>query len=158
MLRQANAHDKLGHLYWLTGDLESAKVHARESGHSARLAGVKRTMQRNEALLGLIDVRSGAVEEGLAAVESALAFAKDVDHIDVVECLGICVDAYEAAGQSDKALEYVNELVEWKKKSMYAEALPLQYEGLEESSQPRTGASAFDAALLVRSRRLQAGV
>ena len=158
VLRQANAHDTLGHLYWLTGDLQSARAHARESGHFARLAGVKRTVQRNEALLGLIDVRSGAVEEGLAAVESALAFAKDVDHIDVVECLGMCVDAYEAAGQSDKALEYVNELVEWKKKAIDAEALPFRYEGLENPSLFQTGTSAFDATLLARSRRLQAGV
>lgn len=82
VLRQANAHDTLAHLYWLTDDLQSARVHARELGRFARLAGVKRTTQRNEALLGLIDVRSGAVEKGLAAVESALAFAKQVDHID----------------------------------------------------------------------------
>lgn len=158
VLGRANAHDTLGHLYWLTGDLQNARVHARESGRFAHLAGVKRTMHRNEALLGLIDVRSGAVEKGLAAVESALAFAKRVDHIDVVECLGMCADAYEAAGQSDKALEYVNELVNWKKRSIDAACLPLQYEGLEESSQFQTGSSAFDTTLLVRSRRLQAGV
>lgn len=76
----------------------------------------------------------------------------------VVEYLGMCADAYEAAGQSERALEYLTEPVEWKKKSIDAEAVPLQYEGLEESSQFQTGASAFDAALLVRSQRLQAGV
>ena len=59
----------LGHLYLLADDLRNARVHAQESGRLAKLAGVKRTMQRHEALLGLIDVRSGAVEKGLAAVE-----------------------------------------------------------------------------------------
>ena len=61
-------------------------------------------MQLHEALLGLIDVRSGAVEKGLAAVEDSLAFAKRVDHIDVGDYLGMCADAHEAAGQSDRAL------------------------------------------------------
>jgi hypothetical protein len=32
-------------------------------------------------LLGLIDVKSGAVESGLAALERGLAFAKRVDHL-----------------------------------------------------------------------------
>ena len=44
----------------------------------------------------------------------------------------MCIDAYEAAGQSDKALGYLQELVEWKKKSIDAEVMPLQYEGLAE--------------------------
>jgi hypothetical protein len=102
VLRQANAHDTLGQLYLLTGDLRKARVHARESGRLAKLAGVARTTKRHEALLGLIDVSAGAVERGLAAVESTLASAKRVDHIDVAEYLGMCADAHEAAGQSDK--------------------------------------------------------
>ena len=56
VLRQANAHDTLGHLYLLADDLREARVHAQESGRLAKLAAVKRTMQRHEALLGLIDV------------------------------------------------------------------------------------------------------
>ncbi len=158
VLRYANAHDTLGQLYLLTGEMNNAKGHAQESGRLAKLAGVKRTTQRHEALLGLIDVWSGTVESGLAAVESALAFAKRVDHIDVVEYLGMCADAHEAAGQSDKALEYLKELVEWKKKSIDAEVVPLQYEGLAESVQFQTGTSVFDDTLLVRSQRLHAGV
>jgi putative two-component system response regulator len=119
---------------------------------------VKRTMQRHKALIGLIDVRSGAVETGLAAIEDSLAFAKRVDRIDVVEYLGMCADAHEAAGQSDKALEYLRELVEWKKNSISAEIVPLEYEGLAQPSQFKTGTSSFDGKLLVRSQRLQAGV
>ena len=157
-LRRANAHDTLGHLYLLTGDLKNAKAHARESGRFARLAGVERTTQRHEALLGLIDVRSGAVEKGLAAVERALDFARRVDHIDVVEYLALSADAHEAAGHSDRALAYLKELVKWKQTSIDAEIVPLQYEGLAESLRCQTGTSAFDATLLLRSQRLQANV
>jgi putative two-component system response regulator len=145
-------------LYLLAGDLREARVHAQESGRLAKLAAVKRTMQRHEALLGLIDVRSGVVEKGLAAVEDALAFAKRVDHIDVADYLGMCADAHEAAGQSDRALEYLKELVEWKRKSIDAEVMSLQYEDMPASVQFQTGASVFDDALLVRSQRLHAGL
>ncbi len=158
VIRHANAHDTLGHLYLLTGDLQKAKVHACESGRFAHLAGVKRTTRRHEALVGLIDVRLGAVESGLAAVEGALVFAKQVDHTDVVDCLGMCVDAHEAAGQSDRALDYLKELVEWKKKSIDVEILPLQYDGLAQSLRFQTGSSAFDTTLLVRSQQLEARV
>ncbi len=127
VLRHANAHDTLGQLYVLTDDLRSARFHALESGRLAQIAGVKRTIQRHEALLGLIDVRSGEVERGLAAVERVLAYAKRVDHIDVVPCLSMCADAYESAGQSERALDYLQELFEWKKKSIDAEIVPLQY-------------------------------
>lgn len=101
---------------------------------------------------------SGAVERGLAALESALAFAKRVDHTDVADLLGMCADAHEAAGQSDRALMYLQELVDWKKKALDAEMMPLQYEGFEESSQFQTGSSIFDDTLLARSQRLHAGV
>jgi putative two-component system response regulator len=158
VLRHANAHDTLGHLYLLAGDLGEARVHAQESGRLAKLAAVKRTMQRHEALLGMIDVKSGAVEKGLAAVEDSLAFAKRVDHIDVVDYLGMCADAHEAAGQSDRALEYLKELVEWKRKSIDTEVMSLQYEGMAASLQFQTGTSIFDDTLLVRSQRLHAGV
>ena len=158
VLRQANAHDTLGQLYWLTDDISLAAVHAQESGRLAKLAGVTRTIKRNQALLGLIDVKSGAVERGLAAVEEALAFARQVDQVHVVAHLAMCADAYEAAGQSDKALEYLKELVEWKRKSLDTEIVPLQYEGLADSLQFQTDTSVFDDTLLVKSHHLQAGV
>ncbi len=158
VLRHANAHDTLGQLYVLADDLPKARFHARESGRLAQIAGVKRTMQRHEALLGLIDVRSGAVERGLAAVERALDFAKRVDHIDVVDYLGMCADAHEAAGQPGRALDYLKELFEWKKKSIDAEIVPLEYGDLSATLRFQTGKSVFDDSLLVRSQRLQADV
>jgi putative two-component system response regulator len=153
---RANAHITLGHLYLLTGDVGNARTHARESGRWAKLAGVKRTVQLHKALLGLIDVKSGAVESGLAAVERGLAFARRVDHIDVADYLSMCVDACEAAGQSDKALGYLQELVTWKKKSVDAE-MP-RCEGLTEPLQSQAGTSVFDDNLRVRAHLLQADV
>lgn len=94
----------------------------------------------------------------MAAVERALDFARRVDHTDVVDFLGMCADAYEAAGQSDRALDYLKELVEWKKKSIDSEVMSLQYDGLAESLQFQTSSSAFDTTLLVRSQRLEAGL
>lgn len=152
----ASVHITLGHLYLLTDELSSARAHAHESGRWARLAGYKRTLQLHKALLGLIDIKSGALESGLAAVERGLAFAKRSDRHDVPDYLSMCVDACEAAGQSDRALGYLQELVTWKKKLIDAE-LPL-YEGLTESWQSQTGAAVFDDNLRVRAQLLQADV
>jgi putative two-component system response regulator len=152
----ASVHITLGHLYLLTDELSSARAHAHESGRWARLAGYKRTLQLHKALLGLIDIKSGALESGLAAVERGLAFAKRSDRHDVPDYLSMCVDACEAAGQSDRALGYLQELVTWKKKLIDAE--PPLYEGLTESWQSQTGAAVFDDNLLIRAQVLQAGV
>ena len=59
MQSYANAHDTLAHLYLAIGDTDSAKTHALESGIFAKLAGVPRITHLHEALMGLIDVKSG---------------------------------------------------------------------------------------------------
>ena len=161
VLRHANAHDTLGHLYLLADDLCKARAHAQESGRLAKLAGVKRTIQLHEALLGLSDrreVRCG--REGVGRSGKLLAFAKRVDHTDVADYLGMCADAHEAAGlHADRALMYLQQLVDWKRKALEAEVIPPEYAGAGEASQIRSGLhSAFDATLLARSQRLQVGV
>jgi tetratricopeptide (TPR) repeat protein len=148
----------LARLYLLVGDVDAARVHAQESARIARVAYVEKETQSVKALLGLIDVRSGAVEKGLSAVERALTFAKLAAHTDVPDYLGICIEAYEAARHSDKALEYLQELVAWKKKSVDAEIMPTQYEGLSESIQFQTGSSHFNGGLLAKAHSLQADV
>ncbi len=100
VLRQANAHDTLGHLYLLADDLCMAVVHAQESGRLAKARRSEENNKLNEALLGLIDVKSGAVEKGLAAVESV--GLRQASRPTVVAYLGMCADAHEAAGQSDR--------------------------------------------------------
>jgi HD-GYP domain-containing protein (c-di-GMP phosphodiesterase class II) len=92
----------------------------------------------------------------LATLKRGLAFAKRSDRHDVPDYLSMCVDACEAAGQSDRALGYLQELVTWKKKLLNAE-LPL-YEGLKGPWQSQTGAAVFDDNLRVRSQLLQADV
>ncbi|HKO69076.1 MAG TPA: HD domain-containing phosphohydrolase [Burkholderiaceae bacterium] len=152
----ASAHVTLGHLYLLTGETDRARTHAHEAGRCAQLGGYKRTLQLHTTLLGLIDVKSGEVERGLAAVESGLAFAKRVNHLDVADYLSMCVDACEAAGRSDRALAYLHELVAWKKNLIDAE-IP-QHEGLIEPLQLEVGDSVFDDQLRVRAQWLQADV
>lgn len=158
MMGHANAHDTLAHLYLMSGELHKAKEHARESGRFARLAGAQRTLHLHQALTGLINVRSGALESGLAAVESALDFAKRVVHTDVPDYLSMCVDACEFAGQSDRALLYLHELVAWKQKSIDAQVMQVQHEALAEPARFQTDAHVFDENLLVRAHSLQVGV
>ena len=132
MLNRAAAHDTLAHLYLATGDTDKARTHAEESGRFAKLVGIPRATHLHEALMGLIEVKSGAIEHGLAAIQRGLDYAKRADAIDMGEYLGMCIDAYEAAGQTDKALMFLQELVAWKKKSVDAELLSTPYAELKE--------------------------
>ena len=156
MSSRANAHDTLAHLYLAAGDTEKAKVHAEECGKFAELAGIPRITHLHEALIGLIEVKSGAIERGLGAIQRGLDRAKRADAIDVGDYLGMCVDAYEAAGQSDKALLYLQELVAWKKKSVDAELLSTPYEELKQPLFQRDS-GVFDSHLLAKAQRLHAG-
>jgi putative two-component system response regulator len=158
MLFSATVLHNHARLCLLVGDVGTARIHAKESARFAGIAGEGTMTRATEALLGLIDVWSGAVERGLLAVDHALTLAKQVDHTEVPDHLGMCIDAYEAAGHLDKALVYLHELVAWKKKSIEAEILPLQYDGSTESIRFQTGISLFDDDLLARAHSLQAAV
>ncbi len=72
MQSHANAHDTLAHLYLAIGNTDLAKVHAQECGRCAELAGIPRITHLHEALVGLINVKSRLVEEGLAAIHRGL--------------------------------------------------------------------------------------
>jgi len=152
----AHVHMTLAHLYLVTGEMKLARVHAHDAGRLAKLAGIRRTCQLHKALLGLINVKSGNVQRGVSALERSLAFAKRVDHLTVPDYLGMCVDACEAAGQVDKALSYLQELVAWKKVQMHAQ-IP-EIEGLTESPGTEAGTSVGDQALRVRAQLLNADV
>ena len=152
----ANAHDTLAHLYLATGDTELAKAHAEESGRLGKLAGIPRITYLHEALMGLIEVKSGSVEHGLAAIQRGLDFAKRADAMDVGDYLGMCIDAYEAAGQSDKALLSLHELVAWKKKSVDAEVLSTPYAELKEPLF-QNDRSVLNNYLLLKEQRIQTG-
>ena len=100
----------------------------------------------------------GSVDGGLLKVNRALNFAKVANAGEVPNCLGICIDAYEAAGRFDEALNCLNELVEWKKRSVDAEVMGPQFQSLAESGQLKAGFSILDEALLAKVQSLHAGV
>jgi HD-GYP domain-containing protein (c-di-GMP phosphodiesterase class II) len=154
----ASGRNTLARLHLLVGDLDTARIHAEESARLARMARLEKITPNSEATLALIDVCSGAVEKGLSVLERSLTFARQKSQVELPDYLGMCIDAYEAVGRSDKALEYLQELVEWKKKSIEAAVTPLQYEGLVEPIRFETGASFSEDGLLARAHLLQTGV
>jgi response regulator RpfG family c-di-GMP phosphodiesterase len=108
-----------------------------------------------KALQGLVDVHLGSVDSGLLAVNDALTFAKRANASEVPNLLGICIDAYEAAGELDEASVYLNKLVEWKKKSVEAVVNGWQLEGLADAAQLQTDGSLLDVGLLAKARSIQ---
>jgi putative two-component system response regulator len=156
MSTHANAHDTLAHLYLATGDVDKARTHAEESRRFGKLASIPRITHLHDALMGLIDVKCGEVERGLAAIQRGLDFAKCATAFDVPDYLGMCIDAYEAAGRSDTALMFLQELVAWKKKSVDAELLSTPYAELKEPlfQNDRSVANNY---LLFKEQRIQTG-
>lgn len=154
----ANAHDTLASLYLLVGDLSAARIHAEKSARFAKITGLERLRLAADALLGHIEIHSGAVERGLSAVDRLLAFVRHASQRNLPIYLGLCIDAYEAAGYPDRALGYLQELVDWKKKSIDAQVMPLQCEGLTEPTQFEVDVSPANDGLIARAHLLHAGV
>lgn len=154
----AHLHNNLGRLYLLIGDVASASLHTKKAADWAAIWGSPSVVNSVEALQGLVDVRLGMVDSGLLAVNRALSFAKCANASEVPNCLGICIDAYETAGRLDEALACLHELVEWKKRSVDAEVMGSQFQGLAESMQLQTATSPFDDGLLAKAQSLHAGV
>ncbi len=154
----ALARNSLARLHLMTGEIDTARFQAMEGARLARITRAEKSIRANEAVLGLIDISSGEVEKGLAAVERSLAFARRISHLELADYLGICIDAYEAAGHSDIALVYLHELVAWKKSSFTTGEASLQYAGLIEATRYETGVSSSDDGLLAKAQVLQTSV
>lgn len=154
----AHLHNNLARAWLLVGDVAAANLHAKEAAKWAAIWGSPSVASSVEALQGLVDVRLGMVDGGLLAVNRALNFAKRANASEAPNCLGICIDAYEAAGQLDEALACLHELVEWKKRSVDAEVMGSQFQGLAESVQLQTATCPFDDGLLAKAHSLHAGV
>ena len=148
----------LARLHLLRGDVESARIHAAEASRLSELAQDQRQAEGLESTLGLIDVLSGSVEIGLARVERSLDHTRRINKTDVPNCLGACIDAYEAAGRPDEAMRYLEELFELRKKSVEADIAPVPYEGSVEPLSFRTDSSLAEGELLVKAQRLQASI
>jgi HD-GYP domain-containing protein (c-di-GMP phosphodiesterase class II) len=158
----AHLHNNLARSWLLIGDVAAANLHVKEAADWAAIWSTPNVVSSVEALQGLVDVRLENVDSGLLAVNRALSFAKQANVAEVPNCLGICIDAYEAAGRLDEALAYLQELVEWKKRSVDAEIMRSRFQGVtesvEESVEPQTGNSLFDDGLLAKVHSLHAGV
>ena len=94
----------------------------------------------------------------MAAVERALSFARRFDHTELSEYLDTCIDAYEAAGYADKALEYLHELAALRRKTMNAAMIPLTSGEFAEAAQSLTDDSLSDNPLLARAHLLEVRV
>ena len=151
-------HINLGRLYLLVGDVAAATFHSEEATHWSAKYGSPDLAHLAEALQGLVRIRLGDVESGLEAVNRSLAFAKRANRAEVPNCLATCMEACESAGYLDKALVYLQELVDWKKESVDAEIVALQLDGLTEETTFQTGNSLFDDGLVARAHSLQANI
>ncbi len=154
----AHLHNNFARAALLVGDVATANLHVERATEWATKWGVPAVIQCVGAMKGLVDVRLGFIDRGLAAVNHALSFAKCANNAEVPDSLGICIDAYEAAGRLDEALIYLHELVEWKKKSVNAQITGWQSEGLTESTQLQVGAALFDDEMLAKMHSLHARV
>ena len=150
--------DTLARLHLLRGDVEAAHIHAAEASRLSEQAKDQRMAQGLESTLGLIDVLSGSVGKGLARVERALAHTKRINKTDVPDRLGVCIDAYEAAGRPDEAMGYLEELFELRKKSVEAGIAPVPHEVSVEPLSFRTGSSLVEGELLVKAQLLRATI
>ncbi len=145
-------------LHLLVGNVDAARTEVEKSDRLARLARWERTRRSNVAVRGLVQVMSGAVAEGLGAVEHALSLAIRDDHTNVPDYLGMCIDAYEACGRFESALKYLHQLVAWKRESLTSNVIPLQYDALTDPVSFLTGTSVVEDALMERARSLEVQV
>ena len=154
----AHLHNNLARALLLIGDVAAANLHAKEAADWAAIWSTPNVVSSVEALQGLVDVRLENIDSGLLAVNRALSFAKHANAAEVPNCLGICIDAYEASGRLDEALAYLQELVEWKKRSVDAEIMGSRFQGVTEPVEPQTSNSLFDDGLLAKAHSLRTGV
>ena len=148
----------LARLHLLRGDVDAARIHAAEAFRLSGMAQDQRQAQGLEATLGLIDVLSGSVDVGLTRVDRALSHTKRINKTDVPDRLGVCIDAYEAAGRPDEAMGYLEELFELRKKSVEADIAQVPHEGSVEPLFFRTGSSLAEGELLVKAQLLRATI
>ena len=158
MIISVGGFNTLARLHLLNVDVEAARIHAAEGSRLSRLAQDQRQAQNLEATLGLIEVLSGSGDVGLARVERALSHTRRINKTDVPDRLGVCIDAYEAAGRPDEAMGYLEELFELRKKSIEADDAPVPYAASVAPLFFRTGLSLREGELLVKAQLLRATI
>jgi putative two-component system response regulator len=148
----------LTHLYLQIGDVTTAREFSERAMCAAVLGDDPMTIQKCHASKALVSVRSGNVEEGLAALKQCLAIARSKFPSLVPGFLNMCIDAYEAAGLPDDSLAHLQELVDWKRTWIEAAVIPHQYVELPQSPMTPTLDAAVDQGLIAKSHFLHAGI
>jgi putative two-component system response regulator len=134
---------------------------AEECLDAARLYATKAPSARAEYISlqtsGLVDVHAGRVDKGLTRLRMALDYARQHVRSDVQDALAMCVAGYEAAGQLDRALFYLDELLALNRDSGAVQTLMRQL--LEDPScESDQAVSQYEAQLTSDAARLQAAV
>jgi putative two-component system response regulator len=93
-----------------SGDLKNALEHCESCRHFSVIANSPRTGVLASIAAGLCEVHMGSAEEGLALLEGALARTSESQGGKVF-CLKALVRSCDEAGQPEKALIYMNELL-----------------------------------------------
>jgi tetratricopeptide (TPR) repeat protein len=106
-----NTHVTLSHVFVLQGDTARARSHAEEALRLGTSVGIERSIQFSKALIGLVDVKAGQIERGLSALNSCLKYVTTSSKGDIPDLLQLCMHAYEAAGDPERALTYLRRLV-----------------------------------------------
>ena len=148
----------LTHLYLQIGDVETARKFSERAMCAAVLGDDPMTIQKCHAAKALVSVRSGNVEDGLAALKQCLATARSKFPSLVPGFLNMCIDAYEAAGLPDDSLAHLQELVDWKRTWIEAAVLPHQYVELPQPRVTPTLDAAVDQGLIAKSHFLHSGI
>jgi putative two-component system response regulator len=136
-------------------------VGAQERSEIARVFAARAPSARADLMWlqarGLIDVHAGCVETGLKRLTDMLAIARQHARWEVGEALSLCVAGHEAAGQPDRALGYLHELLALNREAFAVQVLMRQV--LEDQPCEPTGASLlYEAELASDAARLGAAV
>jgi putative two-component system response regulator len=106
---------------------------------------------------GLIDVHAGRVDTGLKRLKDMLEIARQHVRQELGEALSLCVAGHEAAGQPDRALGYLHELLALNREAVAVHVLLRQV--LEDRPCEPAGASLpYEAELARDAARLGAAV
>jgi tetratricopeptide (TPR) repeat protein len=148
----------LADLYLQVGDVTAAREFSERAMCAAVLGDDPMTIQKCHASKALVTVRSGDVQNGLAALKQCLATARSRFPTLVPGLLNMCVDAYEAASLPEDSLAHLQELVEWKRRWIEAAISPNQYVELPQRQKPPIIDAAADQGLIAKSHLLHAGI
>jgi putative two-component system response regulator len=125
------------------GKLDLARVHLTVCTQFSRWSSSRRSEFLASIASGLCEIHGGNVRLGIAQLESALAAIDQENHFRIT-CLTALVKGCDAASQPEKALRYMQELLEHVKSKRAESALALMTLRASEGATP-VDSVAFDA-------------